>query len=290
MIEKKISPVIVIGMHRSGTSLLSKLLEGMGVFMGADWEENNESEFFIEINDWLLKQAGVCWLEPASFNYISDDFKSVMTEIVRNRLKTYHRNKYLGKHKKNKNLADLDFAWGWKDPRNTFTWEIWKEIFPEAKIIHLYRNPVDVVSSLNIREPKSIFFTGNPTRTGLKKKLLGYFLPSKRIFIHSFRSMSLYGSFEFWKEYVSKALTVNEKCPDKILHLKYEDLLSNPEKSLVCILSFLQMELDSPTLKKLTSFINPERRFAFRGNEKYETFYLEIKNDPLLVRLKYNNI
>ena len=57
-------PIIVIGMHRSGSSLLVKVLQELGVFMGNDFEENNESMFFNKINDWRLLQAGASWDIP----------------------------------------------------------------------------------------------------------------------------------------------------------------------------------------------------------------------------------
>src|SRR5699024_9625556 len=43
-------PIIVVGMHRSGTSLLSRVLSDIGVFMGNDLSINHESSFFQKIN------------------------------------------------------------------------------------------------------------------------------------------------------------------------------------------------------------------------------------------------
>ncbi len=31
-------------------------------------------------------------------------------------------------------------AWGWKDPRNTFTLPMWLSIFPKARVLHVLRN------------------------------------------------------------------------------------------------------------------------------------------------------
>ena len=83
-------------MHRSGSSLLVKVLQQLGVFMGNDFEENNESKFFNKINNWMLIQAGASWDCPENFNYISDDFKALMIDIIRNRLESNHMKKYLG--------------------------------------------------------------------------------------------------------------------------------------------------------------------------------------------------
>ncbi len=51
--------------------------------------------FFNKINDWILLQAGASWDNPENFNYISDDFKTLMVDLIRNRLKNIHLKKYL---------------------------------------------------------------------------------------------------------------------------------------------------------------------------------------------------
>jgi hypothetical protein len=292
MISEKISPVIVMGMHRSGTSLLSELLKQMGIFMGADWEDNKESKFFLEINEWLLKQAGVCWQEPKSFVYVSADFKKLMAEIILNHFKTRSRFNYLGQQKSYKSITDIDFPWGWKDPRNTFTREVWKEIFPDAKLIHLYRHPVDVIRSLVKRENDflSTLNISIESRTGLKKKYMGYRLPEKRLFFHSFRTVNIQGAFDMWKEYVEQALTINENNPQKILHVCYEDLVEDMERVLTTISSFLEIPLTSQTLEKLKKAINPGRHYAYLESIEYKSYYDKIKNDPLVVKLGYHKI
>lgn len=58
------------------------------------------------------------------------------------------RKLFLGdKYSKYNNIKDLDIPWGWKDPKNSFTIDLWKEIFPNAKVLHIYRNPIDSISS-----------------------------------------------------------------------------------------------------------------------------------------------
>ncbi|MEZ5023867.1 MAG: sulfotransferase [Chitinophagales bacterium] len=53
-----------------------------------------------------------------------------------------------------KDIRDLDIPWGWKEPRNSFTLEFYKELFPDAKIIHIYRNPIDSANSYLKRDRK----------------------------------------------------------------------------------------------------------------------------------------
>ncbi len=279
-------PIIIIGMHRSGSSLLVKVLQELGLFMGSDLEENNESMFFNKINDWMLSQAGASWDNPENFNYFSNDFKALMVEIVKNRLKTIHTKKYLGSGKQA--IKDLKFAWGWKDPRNTFTIEIWKEIFPEAKVIHIYRNPVDVINSLNTRESIKIPIEGNPTRTGIKKKFFGFKLPKDRLFYHSFKSLDKQAAFVLWKEYVEKALKVGEE--NEILNISYESLIDNPLESYNNISAFCNVEVEPKNPESLFQDFDQSRRFAFTKEKELLEFYEKLKDDELVIKLGYGNI
>ena len=63
---RKASPIVVIGMHRSGTRLLVEILDKLGVFMGADVQADSESVAFMLINEGILHQCGAFWSEPMS--------------------------------------------------------------------------------------------------------------------------------------------------------------------------------------------------------------------------------
>jgi len=279
-------PIIVIGMHRSGSSLLVKVLKELGVFMGNDLEENKESMFFNKINDWMLLQAGASWDNPENFKYISDDFKALMVDIVQNRLKSIHLKKYLGSA--NHSIKDSTFVWGWKDPRNTFTIDIWQEIFPEAKVIRVFRNPVDVISSLAKREASKITVTGNPTKTGLKKKYFGFKLPQERLFYHSFKSLDMQAAFILWKKYVEKELQVGEDS--EIMNVSYESLIENSLESYNKISAFCNVDVKHKNPESLFQGFDQSRKFAFVKEKQLVEFYGKIKDDELVVKLGYGNI
>ena len=67
---RQASPLVVIGMHRSGTRLLVKVLEKLGVFMGADQQADSESIAFMQINEEILHQCGAFWSEPMSAHFM----------------------------------------------------------------------------------------------------------------------------------------------------------------------------------------------------------------------------
>lgn len=148
------NPVIILGMHRSGTSMLSRLLEQSGLFLGEEKDQNNESLFFQKINEWLFTQVNASWDCPENMNYIDPQLTSLLEKSIRYLFSGDGRQQYLGKDNADKyrNITEIDFPWGWKDPRNIFTADIWKSIFPAARLIHICRNPVDVANSIRVRE------------------------------------------------------------------------------------------------------------------------------------------
>ena len=147
-------PIIIVGMHRSGTTMITKMLEGLGLFMGKQQEKNAESLYFYHINNWIFR---ICYARadmPHNVRYLNPTTKQILLQSMEYQLQSSRRYVYLGwKHFFTyKNIKNLDIPWGWKDPKNTFTYDLWKEIFPQAKVIHIYRNPIDSVSSFIHRD------------------------------------------------------------------------------------------------------------------------------------------
>lgn len=133
-------PYIIIGMHRSGTSLLARVLERGGIFMGVLKDHNYEAFHFLSLNQQSLWSAYKNWLDPA----VPDEEHWKLIDA---------KSLYKEHFKVNTRLQSLKLkispqTWGWKDPRNTFTLPMWLQMFPRAKVIHIKRNEQDVVSSL----------------------------------------------------------------------------------------------------------------------------------------------
>ena len=66
------NPVVVVGMHRSGTSLVSRILDDCGVMMGKDLQEDHESIFFISLNEWIYGNAGASWERPGALSELTN--------------------------------------------------------------------------------------------------------------------------------------------------------------------------------------------------------------------------
>src|SRR5512132_1816603 len=131
-------------MHRSGTSLVARILGECGLFLGpsedllAANEENREGFWenrrFVELNDELLAAFGGTWDAPPTFP----------TE--------WERTKKLGSLRRRARELVKEFEarepWGWKDPRNSLTIRFWRQLVPGLKVVHCVRNPLEVADSL----------------------------------------------------------------------------------------------------------------------------------------------
>ena len=92
-------PIIIVGMHRSGTSLVTRLLEQLGLFVGCEKDENNESLFFQELNDWILCQAGATWDNPLATEWLIEEKKGcdLIAEFLESILKSPNSRSFFGR-------------------------------------------------------------------------------------------------------------------------------------------------------------------------------------------------
>jgi hypothetical protein len=140
-------PYIVIGMHRSGTSLVAQVLHQAGIFMGVLKDHNHEAMHFLSCNQHSLWADGHNWLDPAvpqQTHWTTPSAKTLYIEHFKLNTRI-QRIRYLS----------LPKDWGWKDPRNTFTLPMWLRLFPKAKVIYVKRNTTDIARSLQQRNQRA---------------------------------------------------------------------------------------------------------------------------------------
>lgn len=132
-------PVLVVGMHNSGTSILTEILHKNGIFFGANMQHYKSHFFSIFINDRLILEGKGNW---AKLPLMSIDevlsYENAVTPIIENHwLVDYLQWGYDGVS-----------PWGIKDPRLSILLPLYQKIFPGATVIHIRRNPNDVAASL----------------------------------------------------------------------------------------------------------------------------------------------
>ena len=226
--SKPASPLLIGGMHRSGTSLIANILRKHGLQTGNDCDHNGESMLFMRWNDWLLEQTGCRWDTPENWTNWIQPLQQVAATQLQTALEQPHaRRAYWAKRFHPPTFFDNPSFWGWKNPRNTYTFPIWRKIFPHARMVIMTRHGVDVAASLMLRA----------------RKEQDRWLPTQKDTPHRFitgsaRCLSLEGAFGLWEQYQIAIEQLRQKYPSDTLLLQYENLLSNPESALEAIRGF----------------------------------------------------
>lgn len=272
-------PVIIIGMHRSGTSAITRILEQLGIFVGHDLDENHESQFFQGLNKWLLSQSSGAWDNPGAISHLLGDGESVelVLAYLREIVCSPRRRKYVGlrKYLLRSDKDTLSRPWGWKDPRSTFTLPIWLQLYPNAKIIYVERHGIDVAVSLKRRNDGS--FRRSRERFG---RMRGWYWlrPKRGGFAGSVRCRSLDGAFSLWEEYVQRGRRhVQELGPDRALSIRYENLLETPSDHLALMAAFCGVSPTREQLDETAATLKPERMFAYRTDPSLLQFAQSMK-------------
>ena len=263
----KVDPIIITGMHRSGTSLLSRILMQQSIFMGYKLDSNNESIFFQRINKWILSCIGSSWDNPRTLQ----DLENEDVDLIINRLdkvlnSRFSKSLFLGKKDLfyNRSLNKMDVNWGWKDPVNTFTLFIWKQIFPNAKIININRHPLDVSSSLVIRESKLKIKDKESLFPEFLSSLLPVLSVNKGDVLSSFNIKNINDGLKLYKKYFDE-MESNKNLYD-VLDIKYEDLIMNSNKILKEVFDYLDINITNNEYQNIEKILDKNRVHAFENN------------------------
>ena len=277
-------PIIICGMHRSGTSLLCRALEQAGLFAGDVKEHNHEAVFFLTLNQWIFEQLGATWDNTYNMRFLNDDLAGYLLAVIGNVLKSPSAASFTGSdpHHLDMFFADKGVAWGWKDPRNTFTAPLWKSIFPDAKIIHVCRNPLDVADSLRRRE--------HETLERHKVQLAG--MPADQLdgsmrYQQSPRLFHLEEGLALWEEYTAQALLLERQFGTDAVRIRYEDFLASPVTELARLTEFAGLDTDTEQLQAAVAQVNPERRCAFTGSDELLALYRAYRDREIMRQLGY---
>jgi hypothetical protein len=141
-------PIVVVGMHRSGTSMLSRLLNIAGMYLGDEEEmypakDSNpkghwEHTGFLDINERIFVLFGADWgsvpLYPSDWLDLPD------IRVFKEEASAFVANTFTDKP-----------VWGWKEPRTTLTLPFWRQVVPDIRFVICVRNPLDVAASLLTR-------------------------------------------------------------------------------------------------------------------------------------------
>jgi len=191
--------ICVLGMHRSGTSFITRALSELGVYLGPQEhtigprEDNpegfSEHHYITHLNDEMLIELGGSWHTPPPLppGWENDPRLATFAERARR-------------------ILDEDFAaaplWGWKDPRTCLTLPFWQRLVPSMRYVLCVRSPLAVALSLQTRDGFSIEKGGS-----------------------------------LWVEHTAAALTHTSGRPR--LLIAYDDIIERPELELARLSAFI---------------------------------------------------
>ncbi|EFM09141.1 glycosyl transferase family 2 [Paenibacillus curdlanolyticus YK9] len=239
--------ICVLGMHRSGTSAITRAINIAGAYVGESNElvqplVDNPKGFweyqeFVDINDRVLNQLDSAWDTVDVFPdkwWTREEIVSIKEEI-----KSIISDKFMDNR-----------LWVFKDPRTCILLPLWKEVFSElqmkAKFVLSIRNPLDVYASLHKRDGYS------------ESKSIG-----------------------LWAHYTASA--IHWTASDERLFVQYDAFLDHPVPYMQRLCRFIGSEMEYERMEaEVKEFLNPSLRHsnsestAFTSNLQYPFIYREL--------------
>jgi hypothetical protein len=223
--------VYIVGMHRSGTSAVTRTVNLMGVPLGDLRDlidpvpESNptghwESATLAGMNDHILTTLGGAWSAPPVL-FAGWERGAVVAELRRDARRLFAET-YASRQ------------WVWKDPRLCLTLPFWRSCVPARAVVLLVtRHPLEVAHSLEVRN-------GFPVRYSLA----------------------------LWERYMRVALDGVAGLP--VLVTAYDDLLRDAIDWCGQVSHYLSghgFRVGKPDAGQLASFLNPGLRHTALGVE-----------------------
>lgn len=140
--------VVVLGMHRSGTSAVTRILNLLGASIGPEadllTEYDNpaghwESKALVACNDRILAAFGRSWDFPP---WLASGWEhsARASNLLPDMAETFS------------SVYDSE-PWVWKDPRTCLTFPLWRRVIgTEARVVLVFRDPGAVVASVRRRD------------------------------------------------------------------------------------------------------------------------------------------
>jgi len=258
-------PLIVLGMHRSGTTMLTQLLEACGLFVGRDLDRNHEARFFRLLNDDVLEAGGGGWERAEPYLAVREEpaFAQRMSVQLGSALERGFSRRFLTLTKCLALTAGQRFPWGWKDPRTCLTLPHWLAVFASARLVHIVRHPLDVAISLQKREEKQIAIgelVTEPVRD------LDY-------------------SMELWDTYVRECLRYRARG-DRYLEMRFEDFLAAPQERLRQVCDFAGLAPTAGQRENALAMVDSSRQRRF-DDRRYAPWLPRVRSLPAAVEFGY---
>jgi hypothetical protein len=216
--------IIVLGAHRSGTSMVTRLINMMGAYfgmgdmsIGANTENPKgfwERADVIATNDAILRHYGCEWDKLDNWQFVEKPAKKDLTAL----------DATLQSMQKIILEMDANRPWVMKDPRMCITYPFWQPLLELPVIVCVYRNPQEVARSLKTRN-----------------------------------DISLTHGMAFWEYYAVGIVNAIRHAPT--IYVSHDALLSDPIATVKHVYEELSKHIERglvmPSEKEINAFIDP---------------------------------
>lgn len=218
--------IVILGMHKSGTSMIANILQFAGVNLGDDLREAAfenlfgyfENKEILDLNIRMLKKLGGSWNAPPELKEGWED-DSKLEEF------------YSEAESLIKDLFKNSEIVAFKDPRTTILTEFWHKVLSSLQVkidyLFIFRNPVEVAKSLERRN-----------------------------------EIKLPKGIELWRKYNQHAISFFEKNQVKPVISRYEDLLNDSVKESYFLFKELEIYADENAYQNIHFTVMPDLRHS----------------------------
>lgn len=244
--------LIILGMHRSGTSMVTRLVNMMGAYFGPEGvslgaNDENPKGFWerrdvLDLDEALLHAAGADWIRVADFDLDKippstvDSFRTQAAKLILE--------------------LDAHRPWVMKEPRQCLLFPLWRELLEIPVCIFVHRQPIQVAQSLQKRN-------GFPIHLGLA----------------------------LWERYTLDALRTMVGLPVVlVLHEDLmRNPIAVANRLLRELRAFGVRGLRQPSTKEILSFIDP-KLFRHKGDQDLQLHFINHRQKVLddSIRTNFN--
>jgi len=277
-----VKPIFIVGVPRSGTTLLYRILchhsdlawfshEDLQFWIPKENQEklkkqliqrkennekipNNEESLFVfgPKQKSLIKntskqpiEAEIFWNKYCGREYIKDISEDKKNDVIQ------EIQKVLEREKKSRFLN--------KSPTNSIRIFALKKIFPDAKFINIARDPRSVIASMLQRhEKEGGFIKGIP----LRNKPFGKISYLKQKFLLSSKDYDAVRDFsKKYQEITENIYDFSISHDENLINVIYEELLTDPEKVIMKLLEFCELEKPSSMKELIPTIIETQNKW-----------------------------
>ena len=291
------SPIFILGLHRSGTSILYEMLNKTNCFnvvtayhlikfneLLHNHINKSEKQAKKALQDYFYK-IGIGTREIDHMN-VTPDFPEEYGFLLTNlhyptKIKNNNFHIFEKLSKKIQFISKNEKPLLLKNPYDFSNFLFIKNKLPNAKFIFIHRNPINVINS-KINAYRVLLNKKNPYTLLLSSSYELYFLfPLIQYFFKFYYSTKNPKHFlNLLKNDINEVNffmnNLNKLKPNEYISIRYEDLCENPNKIISDILDFINCSSDidfskfiKPRKLKIPSDLNDKKDIVYKKMEKY---------------------